>query len=73
MIANMSGTNFCDSSGIHALVMAYKKAQATNTRFRVVVPPGEVRHVLEIVHLDTVLALYPRLETALLDGDHDPQ
>jgi hypothetical protein len=37
--------------------------------FRVVVRPGEVRHVLERVRLDTVLALYPRLDIALLDGD----
>ena len=73
VIADMSGTRFCDSSGIHALVMAYKKALATNTSFRVVVPPGEVRHVLEIVHLDTVLTLYPRLDAALLNGDHDPR
>jgi hypothetical protein len=39
--------------------MAHKRAKASKTRFRVVVRPGEVRHVLEIVRLDTVLALYP--------------
>ena len=73
VIADLSGTRFCDTSGIHALVMAYKKAQVTNTGFRVVVPPGEVRHVLDILHLDTVLALYPRLDLALPGRDHDPQ
>lgn len=73
VIADMSGTRFCDTSGIHALVAAHKRAQADGTGFRVVVRPGEVRRVLEIVQLDSVLALYPRLEIALLDGDHSPR
>ena len=72
VVADMSGTRFCDTSGIHALVMAYKRAKASNTGFRVVAGPGEVRRVLEILRLDTVLAIYPRLDIALLDGDHDP-
>ncbi len=65
----MSGTRFCDNSGIHALVMAHKRAQASNTELRVVVRPGEVRRVLEILRLDRMLALYPRLDIALLTGD----
>jgi anti-anti-sigma factor len=69
----MSGTRFCDTSGLHVLVMAHKRAKASTTRFRVVVPPGEVRHVLEIVQLDTVLDLYPRLDLALRDTDHHPE
>ena len=73
VIADMSGTRFCDTSGIHALVMAYKRAKASNTGFRVVAGPGEVRHVLEILHLDTVFATYPTLDMALLDGDHEPE
>jgi anti-anti-sigma factor len=74
VIADMSGTRFCDTSRIHALVMAYKRAKASNTGFRVVAGPGEVRRVLDILRLDTVLAIYPRLDMALLDGgDHDPE
>ena len=34
VIADMSGTRFCDTSGIHALVMAYKRGQASHTGFR---------------------------------------
>jgi anti-sigma B factor antagonist len=69
VVADMSGTRFCDTSGIHLLVMAHKQAKAGNIKFRVVVRPGEVRHVLEIVCLDTVLTLYPRLDIALLESD----
>jgi anti-anti-sigma factor len=73
VVADMSGTRFCDSSGIHALVMAHKQARASNAGFRVVVGPGEVRRVLGILHLDTVLALYPRLDSALLTEDSSPE
>ena len=69
VIADMSGTRFCDTSGIHALVVAHQRAKVNNVEFLVVVLPGEVRHVLEILHLDTVLAIYPRLDVALLAGD----
>jgi hypothetical protein len=42
--------------------MAHKRARASYTGFQVVVGPGEVRRVLEILRLDTVLAIYPRLD-----------
>ena len=73
VIADMSGTRFCDSAGIHVLVMAHRRAKASNSEFRVVVRPGEVRRVLEIMHLDTVLAIYPRLDMALLTGDRNDE
>lgn len=69
VVADLSGTWFCDSSGVHALVMAYKRAQGGNTEFRVVVGPGRVRRVLELLRLDAVLALYPRLDMALVVND----
>ncbi len=73
VIADMSGTRFCDTSGIHALVMAHQRAKASNSELRVVVRPGEVRHVLEILHLDTVLAIYPRLDVALVASDRNDE
>jgi anti-sigma B factor antagonist len=72
VLADMSGTRFCDTSGIHALVMAHKRAKASSTGFRVVAGPGEVRHVLEILGLDTVLAINPRLDAALVASDRTP-
>jgi hypothetical protein len=37
-----------------------------------VAPPGEVRRVLELRRLDTVLATYPQLGMTLLAGDRKP-
>lgn len=73
VIADMSGTRFCDTSGICALIMAHQRAKASNTEFRIVVPPGGVHHVLEILHLDTMLAIYPRLDVALVDSDRNDE
>jgi anti-sigma B factor antagonist len=73
VIADMSGTRFCDTSGIHALVMAHQRAKANDIEFRMVVPPGEIRRVLEILHLDTVLAIYPRLDVALVAGNRNDE
>ena len=73
VIADMTGTRFCDSSGIHAVVMAHQRATAAGTSFRIAVRPGEVRQIMNILRLDTVLALYPRLDIALLDGEHNPR
>jgi anti-anti-sigma factor len=72
VVADMSGTRFSDSSGIRELVLAHKRARASGTLFRVVVGPGEVRRVLDILRLDTVLDLYPRLDLALTAGDQGP-
>lgn len=72
VVADMTGTRFCDTSGIHALVMAHKRAQTDHAELRVVAGPGEVRYVLAMLGLDTVLALYPRLDEALVSGDAKP-
>jgi anti-anti-sigma factor len=73
VIADMSSTRFCDTSGMQVLVTAHRRAKASNTGFRVVVGPGEVRRVLEILRLDTVLAIYPRLDMALIAGDRNDE
>ena len=73
VVADMSGTRFCDSSGVRELVLAHQRARASGTSFRVVVGPGEVRRVLDILRLDTVLDLYPRLDLALAAGDQGPE
>lgn len=73
VVADLSGTRFCDSSGIRELVLAHKRARASRTLFRVVVKPGEIRRVLDILRLDTVLNLYPRLDLALVADDQGPE
>jgi anti-sigma B factor antagonist len=48
---DMSAVEFCDSSGLAALVVAYTAAQRRGRRFAVVDPSPGVRRVLDITGL----------------------
>jgi anti-sigma B factor antagonist len=65
VIADMTGTRFCDSSGISMLVMAYRKATASNVELRLVAVTTEVLRALTLVRIDHLLPVYPSLAEAL--------
>src|SRR6266480_6706476 len=59
VIADMTATTFCDSSGISMLVRAHKQAVANGTELRLVVPSTAVRRALALVQVDCLLPIYP--------------
>jgi anti-anti-sigma factor len=65
VIADMTATTFCDSSGISMLVRAHKQAAATSTQLRLAVPSTAVRRTLALVQVDTLLPVYSSLHQAL--------
>lgn len=65
VVADMTATTFCDSRGIHALVMAHQRATASGAQLRLVVPSAYVLRVLALTGLDRWLAIYPGLPEAL--------
>jgi anti-sigma B factor antagonist len=65
VIADMTATTFCDSSGISMLVRAHKHAAATSTQLRLAVPSTAVRRTLALVQVDSLLPVYPSLHQAL--------
>jgi anti-sigma B factor antagonist len=65
VIADMTATRFCDTSGIRMLVLAHKGAAARHAELRVVIPSADILRVLGILKVDTVLRIYPSLEEAL--------
>lgn len=69
VIADMGSTVFCDTSGARQLVLAHKKAVASNRELRVVVPSAPVLRVLAILGLDRALEIYPGLAEALAGRD----
>ena len=71
VIADLSSTTFCDVSGIRQLVLARKRAVASNRVLRAVVPSAGVLRVLAILGLDRVLEIYPGLAEALAAGRAD--
>ena len=65
VVADMTATTFCDSRGIHALVLAHQRAAASGAELRLVVPSTCVLRVLGLLGLDRWLAIYPSLQEAL--------
>jgi len=65
VVADGTATVFCDSAGMHELIRAHKRAVATGTAFRVVVPHVHVRDQLIRTGLDAYLPVYPALAEAL--------
>lgn len=65
IIADFTATAFCDSAGMHRLIMIQKRAAARNAQLRLVVPAGgAVRHVLELLGLDQRLPVYSTVAEA---------
>jgi anti-anti-sigma factor len=68
VIADMSATTFCDSSGISMLVRAHQQAAANRTQLRLVVRSTAVLRALTLVRMDHLLPVYPTLSQALAVG-----
>jgi anti-sigma B factor antagonist len=67
VIADMSRTAFCDSSGIRHLLIANDRAKKNLAQLRVVVAAEQVLRVLGVTGVDEVLDIYPSLQEALAD------
>ena len=68
VIADMTATRFCDSSGISVLVRAHKQAVANGAQLRLVVLSTAVLRSLRLVQMDYLLPIYPTLSQALAAG-----
>jgi anti-sigma B factor antagonist len=68
VIADMTATRFCDSSGISLLVRAHQQAAANRTALRLVVPAPAVLRALTLVGMGDLLPIYPSLSLALAAG-----
>jgi anti-sigma B factor antagonist len=65
VIADMTATSFCDSSGVHALVFAHETAVARGAQLRLAVSPdGSVSRVLQLIGVGRILPIYRSLVEA---------
>jgi anti-anti-sigma factor len=66
VIADMTSTAFCDSSGVHAIMHAYENAAAHDVRILLAVSPStSVNRVLELVGVRRLMPVYASLQEAL--------
>ena len=65
LIADMSRTNFCDSSGVSAMVRVFRQAVAGGTAMRLVVSTPGVQRVLSITGVDRLVDVFPSIAASL--------
>jgi anti-sigma B factor antagonist len=66
IVADLTGTQFCDSAGIRTLLHARDDVAASHVQLRLAVARGgAVRRALQAIGLQHVLPMYPTVEAAL--------
>lgn len=65
VIADLTGTTFCDSAGIRMLTLVHQEAVAAGVQLRLAVATdGPVMRVLELLELVRILRVYPSVDAA---------
>ena len=65
LVANLSGLQQVDSSGLAMLVRSFVSMGCSGGVMRLVVPPGRVREVFEVTQLSRAITCYADEESAL--------
>ena len=65
LIADMSRTDFCDSSGVSAMVRVFRRAVASGSAMRLVVSTPAVQRVLSITGVDRLVDVFPGVAASL--------
>jgi anti-sigma B factor antagonist len=63
LIIDMSGTTFCDSAGVQAIIDARNQTAAAHIQLRLVA--AAVLRIFQLVGIDQLIPIYPTLEAAL--------
>jgi anti-sigma B factor antagonist len=66
VIADMTGTTFCDTSGVRAFALAHQRAAHDGTELRLLRPCVNVMRILELTGLDQMLTIRHTLEDAMM-------
>ena len=65
LVADLTRTRFCDSSGLRTLLSAHKRAQAEGGELRLVIPDAAVLRVFAITGIDRMIPNFASLDDAL--------
>lgn len=68
VIADFTGTRFCDCACLNRLLRVHNQAAGHNAQLRLVIPPGApVRDVVKLLGLHQQLPVYASIDTAQAD------
>ena len=65
LVVDMTRTQFCDASGLHALAAAQKRTQAEGRELLLVIPGTAVLRVFALIGMDRVIPNFTSLAEAL--------
>ncbi|MFD3720020.1 STAS domain-containing protein [Streptomyces sp. NPDC058674] len=65
LVLDLACMEFCDSSGISALIAARNHAQSASADIALAAVPANTRRVLRVVGLDQVFPLHPDNDSAI--------
>ncbi|MFC8394570.1 MULTISPECIES: STAS domain-containing protein [unclassified Streptomyces] len=64
LVLDLTGLEFCDSSGITAMIIAHNHAQAAHADIALAAVPDHTLRVLRLVGLDRIFPLHPDSDAA---------
>ncbi|WP_411115476.1 STAS domain-containing protein, partial [Streptomyces sp. 029-5] len=64
LVIDLSGLEFCDSTGITALLAARQRAQAAGADMTLTAVPANTLRILTMIGLDRVFTIRPNSDTA---------
>jgi len=67
VVVDLSGVEFCDSTGLSAFVVGHKRAVAAGGWLRLAAASAWLQSLMETVGLSRTLAVYPSVADALAD------
>ncbi len=66
-IVDLSEVDYCDSSGLSAILLAFRILQSNNGHIRIASPSKNVKTLIEISQLDRVLPIMDTVDEAIND------
>jgi anti-sigma B factor antagonist len=68
IVVDMTGTEFCDSTGLNVLVRARRQAEESGGEIRLAVRATALQRILTVTGVDSMFGRYDSLEQALRPG-----
>jgi anti-sigma B factor antagonist len=72
LVIDLSGVDFCDSTGLGVLVAVVKRVRTAGGDLRLVTNDERLTALLELTRLDQVFDVYPRVDDATSAPQSDP-
>jgi len=72
LIIDLSGVDFCDSTGVNALLAAHRQAREAGGELELLAPRPGVRKILQVTGLETVFTVTESLTGTVTDDPASP-